>query len=46
LLTRLTDLRRAERDAQLFRRGMWGERPSLPLERYVVPRERTGRGRG
>jgi micrococcal nuclease len=41
-LARLIELRRAERDAQLFRRGMWGERPSLPLERYVLPRARPG----
>jgi len=45
MLTRLTDLRRAERDAQLFRRGMWGERPSLPLERYVLPRTRPNQRR-
>lgn len=42
-LTRLSELRRAEADAKMLRLGMWGARPSLPLERYVVPRKRRAR---
>ena len=33
-LARLMDLQSAEREAQMFRRGMWGQSPSLPLETY------------
>ncbi len=43
-LARLAELQRAEREAQALRRGLWGGRPSLPLERYVMPRKPT-RGR-
>lgn len=39
-LVRLSELRRAEADAKMSRRGMWGVRPSLPSERYVVPKKR------
>lgn len=40
LLARLGELRRAEAEAKSARRGMWGAWPSVPLERYVVPRRR------
>jgi micrococcal nuclease len=37
-LRRLSELKRAEGEAQRSGRGIWGERPQTPLERYVVPR--------
>lgn len=43
-LQRLPELRRAEAEAQLARRGMWGDRPSVPASSFSVPRN-DGRGR-
>jgi len=43
-LARLAELQRAEAEAKSSRRGMWGARPSLPPERYVLPRKRTRNG--
>jgi micrococcal nuclease len=40
-LRRLPELRRAEEEAQRARRGMWGERPSLPPQTYEIPRSRS-----
>ena len=47
-LSRLAELRRAESDAQAFRRGMWGAAPQLPRPEYTgrakarrSPRSRT-----
>ncbi|HXH25365.1 MAG TPA: thermonuclease family protein [Vicinamibacterales bacterium] len=37
-LRRLGELQRAEEEAQRFRRGMWGDRPSLPDRVFRVPR--------
>lgn len=37
-LRRLGELRRAEELAQLARRGIWGERPSIPGRTFRVPR--------
>jgi micrococcal nuclease len=34
-LSRLDELRRAESDAQAFRRGMWGSTPSIPMPGYT-----------
>lgn len=34
-LTRLDELKRAEAEAQAFRRGMWGSAPSLPATSYT-----------
>ena len=34
-LTRLQELRRAEADAQAFRRGMWGGAPQIPATSYT-----------
>lgn len=39
-LRRLSELRAAERAAKVARRGMWGARPVLPLERPVGLRRR------
>lgn len=39
-LRRLGELQRAEAEAKSSRRGMWGARPSPPMERYVLPRQR------
>lgn len=39
-LRRLTELKKAEAEARASRRGMWGARAELPLERYVLPRLR------
>jgi micrococcal nuclease len=36
-LTRLPELKRAEAEAQAFRRGMWGSAPALPSTRYTPP---------
>jgi endonuclease YncB( thermonuclease family) len=36
-LTRLAELQRAEREAQIFRRGMWGATPSIPATGYTPP---------
>lgn len=33
-LARLSELKRAEREAQAFRRGMWGQTPSIGPESY------------
>ena len=41
-LTRLAELKRAEADAQAFRRGMWGETPQIPAAGYT-PRSGSGR---
>jgi endonuclease YncB( thermonuclease family) len=41
-LTRLAELKRAEADAQAFRRGMWGETPQIPTTSYT-PRSGSGR---
>jgi endonuclease YncB( thermonuclease family) len=35
-LTRLAELRRAESDAQAFRRGMWGSAPQVPVPSYTA----------
>lgn len=37
-LNRLGELKRAEAAAQASRRGIWGDRPMIPLERYRLPR--------
>lgn len=37
-LRRWDELRRAEGEAQTYRRGMWGERPRLQAPSYTVPR--------
>jgi micrococcal nuclease len=37
-LKRLEDLKRAEAEAKMLRRGIWGGRPLVPPERYVLPR--------
>ena len=34
-LTRLPELKRAEAEAQMFRRGMWGTAPSVPAAGYT-----------
>ena len=39
-LRRLSELRAAERAAKVARRGMWGARPVLPLERSIGLRRR------
>ncbi len=39
-LSRLAELKRAEADAQAFRRGMWGERPQIPSASYTRPSAR------
>lgn len=44
-LRRLGELRRAEEEAQLARRGIWGARPSIPGRTYRVPRAVIPRGR-
>jgi endonuclease YncB( thermonuclease family) len=36
-LARLQELQRAERDAQAFRRGMWGSAPQIPAPSYTRP---------
>jgi endonuclease YncB( thermonuclease family) len=36
-LARLDELNRAEREAQAFRRGMWGAAPSVPQPSYTPP---------
>jgi micrococcal nuclease len=36
-LTRLPELKRAEAEAQAFRRGMWGTAPAVPSARYTPP---------
>jgi micrococcal nuclease len=36
-LERWDDLHRAEEDAQVRRRGMWGERPRVPAPSYTFP---------
>ena len=36
-LSRLGDLKRAEAEAQAFRRGMWGSTPALPSPSYTRP---------
>src|SRR5438270_1956512 len=41
-LARLDELRRAEAEAQAFRRGMWGETPQIPTAGYT--RTRTAGG--
>jgi endonuclease YncB( thermonuclease family) len=40
-LTRLAELKRAEADAQAYRRGMWGETPQIPTTGYT-PRSVSG----
>jgi micrococcal nuclease len=42
-LRRWDELRRAEEEAQASRRGMWGERPRVPLRPYTQPRRAPGR---
>ena len=37
-LARLPELKRAEREAQAFRRGMWGQAPAPPPESYTTKR--------
>jgi micrococcal nuclease len=39
-LSRLEELKRAEEEAKMLRRGLWGGRPLLPPERYVLRRRR------
>jgi len=34
-LTRLSELQRAEAEAQAFRRGMWGNAPQIPSTGYT-----------
>jgi endonuclease YncB( thermonuclease family) len=34
-LTRLAELKRAEAEAQTFRRGIWGATPDIPLTGYT-----------
>ena len=41
-LTRLDELKRAEAEAQSFRRGMWGDTPQIPTTGYT---RRPGRAR-
>ena len=41
-LTRLAELRRAEGEAQAFRRGMWGSAAEMPMTGYT---RRSGSGR-
>jgi endonuclease YncB( thermonuclease family) len=36
-LTRLSELQRAEAEAQAFRRGMWGSSPQIPAPSYTRP---------
>jgi endonuclease YncB( thermonuclease family) len=36
-LTRLDELKRAEAEAQAFRRGMWGSTPQIPPPSYTRP---------
>ena len=36
-LTRLPELKRAESEAQAFRRGMWGTAPAVPAAGYTRP---------
>jgi len=36
-LSRLPELKRAEAEAQAFRRGMWGTAPAVPSTRYTPP---------
>ncbi len=36
-LSRLTELQRAEAEAQSFRRGMWGSAPQIPPASYTRP---------
>jgi endonuclease YncB( thermonuclease family) len=36
-LSRLTELQQAEREAQIFRRGMWGSTPAIPATGYTRP---------
>jgi micrococcal nuclease len=35
-LTRLPELQRAEADAQMFRRGMWGQTPQIPSQQFTA----------
>jgi micrococcal nuclease len=35
-LSRLAELRRAESEAQAFRRGMWGNTPQIPMPSYTA----------
>ena len=41
-LSRLDELRRAESEAQAFRRGMWGNTPQIPMPSYT-PRSKARR---
>jgi micrococcal nuclease len=45
-LRRLAELRAAEDQARLARRGMWGDRPAVPSRSYLVPRIRSRRRMG
>jgi micrococcal nuclease len=40
-LARLDELKAAEREAQLFRRGMWGQTPTPPAEVYATKRRKV-----
>lgn len=40
-LVRLAELQRAEREAQAFRRGMWGQPPPMPLGHDKAPRAKV-----
>jgi micrococcal nuclease len=42
-LVRLSELQRAEAEAQRFRRGMWGATPSLPSTSYRTVAPKRGR---
>src|SRR5437763_2896482 len=42
-LSRLAELKRAEAEAQAFRRGMWGAAPQIPSPRYTRPKRGGGR---
>ena len=43
-LVRLAELKRAEQEAQAFRRGMWGQTPGIPSESSVWKRRRVASG--
>ncbi|MBI1873704.1 MAG: thermonuclease family protein [Acidobacteria bacterium] len=42
-LSRLSELKRAEAEAQTFRRGIWGDQRSRPVERYTLPHPKEPR---
>jgi len=44
-LTRLSELKNAEAEAQAFRRGMWGEAPQIPAASYTHRSPRRARSK-